>query len=270
MGVHCKPTGSSTAGTAHLNCASPVKIGDDIATGEPLCDFGRGPEECIPGPFIRTNDFPRITKDNTQNNHLSVDWQDFRNGEFDIQMSQSLDGGLTWHEVGTVNPDTSLDHYFAATDQSPTLSDRIGVSYYCSDRVPNESAAGSAFNGGSIFAPCGPNNTIPDGADSCVGVQQENSDYVLAGGTADKTPYDFRVLSLVFAPPDGAQAGFNGDYSGLTINRDDQAHPILSYTLNADTFTPANGVLHDEDIFTDKVGLPNGKAKAGPGRLGHD
>ena len=268
LGVHCSPSGSSTGGTAHFNCASPVKVGDDVETGEPQCDFGRGPEECIPGPFIRTNDFPRITKDNTQNNHLSVVWQDYRNGEFDIQMSQSTDGGLTWHEVGTVNPDTGLDHYFAATDQSPSKDDRIGVSYYRSDRVPNESTPGSGPFGGSVFAPCGPNNTVPAGADFCVGVAQGNSDYALAGGTADKTPYDFRVLSPVFAPPDGAQAGFNGDYSGLTINRGEQAHPFWSDTRNADPFTPANGVLHDEDIFTDSVGLPNGKARVGPGRLG--
>ena len=117
LGVHCHPSGDSVAGTAHLNCASPVKVGDDILTGEPTCDFGRGPEECIPGAFIRTNDFPRITKDNTQNNHLQAVWQDYRNGEFDIQLSTSNDGGLTWHEAGTVNPDTGLDHYFAAVDQ---------------------------------------------------------------------------------------------------------------------------------------------------------
>src|SRR5204862_7405106 len=49
LGVHCKPTGSSPAGTAHLNCANPAKVGNDISVGEPECDFGRGPEECIPG-----------------------------------------------------------------------------------------------------------------------------------------------------------------------------------------------------------------------------
>jgi len=46
-------------------------------------------------------------------------------------------------------------------------------------------------------------------------VQQGNSDYVLAGGRALRTPFNFKVLSPVFAPPDGNQAGFNGDYSGL-------------------------------------------------------
>ena len=60
LGVHCSPSGSSPAGTAHLNCSAPSKVGDDIIAGEPLCDFGRGPEECVPGPYIRTNDFPRI------------------------------------------------------------------------------------------------------------------------------------------------------------------------------------------------------------------
>jgi hypothetical protein len=252
LGVHCSPSGSSTAGTAHLNCASPVKVGDDITVGEPRCDFGRGPEECIPAPWIRTNDFPRITKDNTQNNHLYSVWQDYRNGEFDIQMSMSTDGGQTWHEVGTVNPDSRLDHYFAATDQSPSRDDRVGVSYYRSERVPNENTT--------------PSDGFTPGRDP--GVQQGNSDYVLAGGTAGNTPYDFTVVSPVFPPPDGAQAGFNGDYSGLTIPKNNEAHPIWSDTRNADPYAPANGVVHDEDVFTDKESLPNGKAKNGPGTVG--
>ena len=104
---------------AHLNCAAPVKVGDDVMSGEPLCDFGRGPEECIPGTYIRTNDFPRIVTENTQNNHLYAVWQDYRNGEFDIHMAKSTDGGLSWSDAGQVNPDSGLDHYFAAVDQSP-------------------------------------------------------------------------------------------------------------------------------------------------------
>jgi hypothetical protein len=252
LGVHCHPTGNSVNGTAHLNCVEPAKVGDDIIVGEPQCDFGRGPEECIPGAYIRTNDFPRITQDNTQNNHLQAVWQDYRNGEYDIQLSVSTDGGLTWHEAGTVNPDSGLDHYFPAVDQSPSNGDRTGVSYYRTERVPNENTTPA---GG--FAP---------GANP--GVQQANSDYVLAGGTGTGTPYDFKVVSVVFPPPDGAQAGFNGDYSGLTINKGFDAHPTWSDTRNADPYTPANGVVHDEDIFTDNVGLPNGRGKAGVGQIG--
>jgi hypothetical protein len=253
LGVHCSPSGSSSAGTAHLNCASPAKVGDDIIEGEPLCNFGRGPEECVPGPWIRTNDFPRITKDNTQNGHLQAVWQDYRNGEFDIQLSTSNDGGLHWAEAGTVNPDTGLDHYMPAVDQSPSKGDRVGASYYRSQRVPNENSTPA---GG--FAPGMP------------GVQEAKSDYVLAGGKGDNTPYDFDVLSPVFDAPDGVQAGFNGDYSGLTISRGVEAHPIWSDTRNSDPFSPANGVVHDEDIFTSSSNLPNGKARTGPGRIGRN
>jgi hypothetical protein len=261
LGVHCAPTGKSQNGTAHFNCAEPSKVGDDVVVGEPACDFGRGPEECIPGPFIRTNDFPRITTENSQSNHLYATWQDYRNGEFDIQLSRSTNGGRTWHPAGTVNPDDLLDHYMPAVDQSPTSGDRVGVSYYRSQRVPNET--------GSVLAPCNSDGSVPKGADSCAGVQQGDSDYALAGGTGAAVPFAFRPISPVFAPPDGAQAGFNGDYSGLTINRGTQAHPVWSDTRNADPYTPANGVVHDEDVFSDAISLPHGHGHSGRGHLGH-
>ncbi len=265
LGVHCHPTGSSPAGTAHLNCAEPSKVGDDVVVGEPQCDFGRGPEECIPGTFIRTNDFPRITKNVSSNGNLYATWQDYRNGEYDIQLSVSTNGGLTWSESGTVNPDRGLDHYEPAVElargqgngdngadfRSASAKDRVGVSYYRTERVPDENTTPA---GG--FAPGQP------------GVQQQNSDYVLAGGTNRSTPFNFRVISPVFPPPDGVQAGFNGDYSGLTINREEEAHPIWSDTRNLDPNAPRNGVLHDEDIFTDKIQLPNGVATQSVGQVG--
>ncbi|HZT92078.1 MAG TPA: sialidase family protein [Gaiellaceae bacterium] len=276
LAVVCHPSGSSPAGTATMNCGQPVKVGDDITAGEPQCDFGRGPEECIPGAYIRTNDYPRITTENTQNGHVYVTWQDYRNGEYDIQLAESTDGGHTWSELGTVNPDRGLDHYFPATDQSPQQGDRIGVSYYRTERVPNENTTPS---GG--FAPCGQNGVINTGASTTCqpGVGTGNSDYVLAGGTGlssitgavapsqQPTPFDFKVVSPVFPPPDGIQSGFNGDYSGLTINKGTDAHPIWSDTRNVNPY-PANGVTHDEDVFTDNVGLPNGHAPTGTGTIG--
>ena len=262
LGVHCHPSGSSSAGTAHLNCATPVKVGDDVVVGEPQCDFVRGPEECIPGAYIRTNDFPRITKDNTQNNHVYAVWQDYRNGEYDIQLSQSTNGGLTWHEAGTVNLDTNLDHYEPATDQSPQHGDRNGASYYRTGRVPNETnpAVGCLFE-------LSPPDCTPWTPGVQPGVGEEGSDYVLAGGRGDRTPYSFRVISPTFPPPDGIQSGFNGDYSGLTVNRGNEAHPIWSDTRNANPF-PLNGVARDEDVFTDRVGLPDGHGHRGHGAIG--
>jgi hypothetical protein len=238
LGVVCHPAGSSPAGTARMNCGSPVKVGDDILVGEPLCDFGRGPEECIPGAFVRTNDFPRIAV-NPGNGHLYATWQDYRNGEFDIQLAASTDGGRTWSGSRTVNPDSGLDHYFPADAVSPSShSDHVGVSYFRSGRVPNENTSVTG-----VFDPSQP------------GVQQASSDYVLAGGTSTRAPFEFRVVSPQFPPPDGNQAGFNGDYSGLAINRAGEAHPIWSDTRNTNPF-PLNGVVHDEDVFTQAVTLP--------------
>jgi len=255
LAVHCKPSGSSPAGTAHLNCGSPAKVGDDVVVGEPLCNFGRGPEECIPGPWIRTNDFPRIGVNGADGNLYAV-WQDYRNNEFDIQLAGSTDGGASWTSRGTVNPDIGLDHYFAAVDvvvrTAPPTQDHLGVSYFRSERVPNENSTPS---GG--FAPGQP------------GIQEKNSDYVIAGGRAVLTPFQFDVLSPVFPPPDGIQAGFNGDYSGLAIVGDD-AHPIWSDTRNADPAAPLNGVTHDEDVFTLTHRVPDGVGKPTLGRVGED
>jgi hypothetical protein len=249
LAVVCQPSGSSPAGTAHLNCGGPTHVGFDQQAGEPLCDFGRGPEECIPGAYIRTDDFPRIGV-NRENGHLFVTWQDYRTGEFDIHLAESTDGGATWTEAREpVNPDSGKDHYFPAIDVVPSRGhDHVGVSYFRTDRVPNE------------------NNTPPGGfaPGQNPGVQAENSDYALAGGFALDTPYDARVISPRFPPPDGNQTGFNGDYSGLTLV-DDTAHPIWSDTRNASPYPPSSpdfqGSIHDEDIFSDSVHLPGGHGR---------
>ncbi len=258
LGVVCHPSGSSPDGTAQLNCGSPVKVGDDVVVGEPLCDFGRGPEQCIPGAFVRINDFPRIAVGPVSGN-LFAAWQDYRNQELDIQLATSTDGGRTWSSSATVNPDSGLDHYFAADAVAPSSGrDRVGVSYYRTERVPNELNVPAAG-----FAPCPGviplfTNTVTPLPPCQPGVGAENSDYVLAAGTGLNTPFNFKVVSPVFPPPDGTQTGFNGDYSGLVINKGQEAHPIWSDTRNLNPF-PLNGSVHDEDTFTGTVELPNGE-----------
>jgi hypothetical protein len=59
-----------------------------------------------------------------------------------------------------------------------------------------------------------------------------------------------------FPPPGGDQFGFLGDYSGLTISRGGEVHPIWADTRNVDPLAPANGIVNDEDVFTDNLGLP--------------
>jgi hypothetical protein len=91
--------------------------------------------------------------------------------------------------------------------------------------------------------PTGGSTTAPDGTDSW---------YVLSAGT---TPSFAEVtISPAFEPPDGAQIGFNGDYSGLTVTPDGRAHPVWSDTRNS--AVSSQGVVHDEDIFTDDLALP--------------
>ena len=52
------------------------------------------------------------------------------------------------------------------------------------------------------------------------------------------------------------------------ITKGGEAHPIWSDTRNVDPFAPGNGVTHDEDAFTDSLGLPNGTAKPSVGQIG--
>jgi len=260
LAVRCSPSGKSESGTAKLHCAAPSKVGDDVTVGEPQCNFGRGPEECIPGAFIRTNDFPRIAVDRG-NGDLFVTWQDYHTGEFDIQLSQSTDGGLTWTEAkAPANPDRAKDHYQPAIDVVPstgengdnargnTNGDHVAISYYRTDRVPNENTSPT-----SGFAP---------GQD---GVQKGSSNYYLAGGRGLVTPYADARVSPNFPPPDGIQIGFNGDYSGLVVV-DGRAHPIWSDTRNVSP-PGQNGAkaAHDEDIFTDDVRIPDGKGEHNDG-----
>jgi hypothetical protein len=262
LAVVCSPSGTTdtqaNAQAARLNCGAPQKVGDDFIFSqnasnpgsEPLCNFGRGPEECIPGAFIRTNDFPRSAI-NTSNGDVYVGWQDYRNGEFDIQLAKatvSASGTLSVTQLGTVNPDTGKDHYFAAIDVDEG-SGKVGASYYRTDRVAGENTTPS---GG--FSPCPGSAAGPTpGVSTCQpGVGDSLSIYGLAAGTS--TPFTFVVLSPSFVAPDGAQRGFNGDYNGLTITPNGTAHPSWSDTRN--TAISGNGVVHDEDHFTCAVALP--------------
>jgi len=92
-------------------------------SGEPVCNFGRGPEECIPGHLLRTNDFPRIAV-NRGNGHLYATWQDYRPvrrrpPEPVHRRGCDLDRG---HRGGQPGP--CKDHYEAAIDVAAAVRRR--------------------------------------------------------------------------------------------------------------------------------------------------
>jgi hypothetical protein len=191
---------------------------------------------------------------------------------------------VNWTEARSpVNPDRGKDHYEAAIDVvcsgplaagnancpgSPTsgvggfqnhdlcpsragaapqaseaaTSDHVAISYYRTCRVPNENQLPA---GG--FAPGQP------------GVQAENSDYSLSGGFARATPYAARPLSPVFAPPDGNQAGFMGDYTGITVIGE-VAVPIWSdnRVVIPQAFQADQDAVHDQDIYLTLARIPRG------------
>lgn len=241
LAVNCSPRGSSPRGTARLNCGTATKVGTQVTQGSPRCDFGRGPEQCVPGNFVRApyETSPRIAS-NERNGDVFVSWFDYR-GAFVIDLARSKDGGRTWSQAIQINPDARNDHYFPAIDVAEVGNrSRIGIGYYRTDRVPNE-------------------NNTPEGGFriGMPGVGKKMSDYHLAGGTdIDRASYDMVPVSPKFPPPDGIQAGFIGDYSGLVISRGELAHPIWADTRNRVPNPNFNLVTVDEDVFTVARNLP--------------
>ena len=103
LGVHVHVSGDT------LTADPPVKVGVDDETRAALCDFGRGPEQCVDSLNIRSQDFPAVALDPTNGVHLVAAWTDTRsatvNGNYDIVVSESTDGGGTWSDAaghGTV------------------------------------------------------------------------------------------------------------------------------------------------------------------------
>ncbi len=217
--------------------SKPVKVGNDIiAPASAACDFGRGPEQCIQGPRVRTNDFPRIAVDHSNGKNrgnLFVVWQDYRFGEYDIILSVSTDGGKTWKEsTKPVNPSKGSDHYFPAIDVAQRGGSGDGslvaVSYYRSPKPTTPAQIGTL-----------------------------GQEYFISGGFGKNTPYDHERIARMSPAPDGIQAGFNGDYSGLVVTGN-TAHPFWSDTRNkVPTPVGTQGVTHDEDVFTVRIKVPN-------------
>jgi len=103
------------------------------------------------------------------------------------------------------------------------------------------------------------NQTPPGGAfaPGQPGVQAEPSDFTLSGGHGRATPYAARPVSPIFPPPDGNQAGFMGDYTGITVIGE-VAAPIWSdnRVVIPKAFQADQDAVHDQDIYLTLARVP--------------
>ncbi|PZS36856.1 MAG: hypothetical protein DLM58_00815 [Pseudonocardiales bacterium] len=210
-----------------------VKVGQDDENNLALCDFGRGPEECVKSLNVRTNDYPAIAIDPTNANHLTAVWQDSRHsapgaGIYDVVVSDSIDGGVTWSDAdghGTVLDGASGEARFQPS-VAITQTGTTAVSFYRANPYSGTDVGGGTFGYGLQARPAG-------GA---------FVDYV---GLSDEQAYPSPQANA-------AQAGFLGDYSSIaasTAAGSNVVHAVWSDTRNASSAGP------DEDVFMATVAL---------------
>jgi hypothetical protein len=210
---------------------APVKVGVDDETKAALCDFGRGPEQCVDSLNIRSNDFPALALDPTNGNHLVAVWTDTRgatvNGAYRIIVSESTDGGATWTDAsggGTVLTPSGTTAYFQPA-VAVTSAGKVVVSTYRANTALHTSAVGDGTYGYGYFVNSG----------SGFGSYTNASD----------------SQTLPSPQANLAQRGFLGDYSSIAAAPSgDTVYMVWSDTRNSNSSGP------DEDVFVKKVVSP--------------
>jgi hypothetical protein len=214
LGVHVHVSGNT------LTPDPPVKVGQDDISKDALCDFGRGPEECVDSLNVRTNDYPALALDPTNANHLVAVWQDTRSatgtGNYDVVVSESTDGGATWSDANgggivRTTPGAFFESAVAITGAGHTV-----VSMYRANTALHTSAVGDGtFGYGYQVRSTGSFGSYTNASD----------------GQSYPSPQ-----------ANAAQAGFLGDYSNAAASGN-VVHLIWSDTRNTSSAGP------DEDVF---------------------
>lgn len=212
-----------------LTASAPVKVGVDDESKAALCDFGRGPEQCVDSLFIRSQDFAALAVDPTDGSHLAAAWTDTRaatvNGNYDVVVSESHDGGMTWSDAnGGGNVLTTGGAFF---EPSVTISSAgtVVASMYHANTAQHTSSRGDGTYGygfqvesGGVFG----------------GYQPASDGQSYPSPTANPT-----------------QIGFLGDYSSIA------AAPSGNtvYMVWSDTRNHSSAQGPDEDVFIFKLAL---------------
>jgi hypothetical protein len=217
LGVHVHVSGNT------LTADPPVKVGNDDETKLALCDFGRGPEQCVDSINVRSDDFPAVAIDPANGAHLVAAWTDTRSatvpGNYNVVVSESHDGGATWTDAtggGTVL--TTTGAYFEPSVAVTAPSSKIVVSTYHANTAQHTSVVGDGTYG--------------------YGYLVNGGGYLPASdGQAYPSPQ-----------ANAAQRGFLGDYSSIAAAASgDRVYMTWSDTRNASSAGP------DEDVFVFKT-----------------
>ena len=209
--------------------SAPVKVGVDDETFAALCDFGRGPEQCVESLNIRSQDFPQIAVDPSNGQHLAAAWNDTRGlsaantGAYNIIVSESTDGGATWTDASGGGAKLTPGGTAAYFEPSVAISTtgKVVVSTYRANTARHTTSVGDGTYGYGFLV---------KGATS-FGAYQNASD-----SQTNPSPQ-----------ANASQRGFLGDYSSITAGATGAVFMVWSDTRNASSAGP------DEDIFIFKA-----------------
>jgi hypothetical protein len=209
---------------------APVRVGLDDESKAALCDFGRGPEQCVDSLNIRSDDFPALAV-NHSNGHLAAVWTDTRigiTGKYDVVVSESSDGGNTWTDAsggGTVLIPTGTTAYSMPSVAITAPGGKIVVSTYRANTAIHTAAIGDGTFGYGYLVKSG--STV--------------SGYT---GASDAQNYPSPQANL-------SQQGFLGDYSSIAAApAGNVVYMTWSDTRNSNSLGP------DEDVFLFSVAIP--------------
>lgn len=223
LGVHVHVTGDT------MSADAPVKIGLDNENNAALCDFGRGPEQCVDSLFIRSDDFPALALDPTSSSHLVATWTDTRaaagSGNYDIVVSESNDGGSTWSDAsGGGKVLTTTGAFFEPSVAVTAATGKVVVSTYHANTALHTAAAGDGTFGYGYFVKASS----------------------FGGYTAAS---DSQTNPSPFANP--TQRGFLGDYSSIAASPTGD----VAYMVWSDTRNRSSSLGPDEDVFVFKAAV---------------
>ncbi len=212
-----------------LTASAPVKVGVDDESKLALCDFGRGPEQCVDSLNIRSQDFPALALDPGDASHLAAVWTDTRdaavNGNYDVVVSESHDGGATWSDAsGGGTTLTTAGAYFEPSVAISAPSSRVVVSLYHANTAQHTAVVGDGTFGYGYLVNAG-------------------SGFGSYTPASDGQAYPSPQANL-------AQRGFLGDYSSdAAAPSGDVVYMVWSDTRNSSSAGP------DEDVFIFKAAV---------------